>query len=92
MSKRARSARGEIVDFDLIAITQALAEAPAPVTVNARRKYIDEKENKNKTIKGVPLKNGSKQQTQLPEALKLAIESAEESKKEYTKKNNKQED
>lgn len=79
MSKKARSAKGEIVDFDLIAITQALAAAPAAVTVDARRKYIDEKEG-NKVIKGVPLKDTPKQ-TQLPDALKLAIESADISEK-----------
>lgn len=84
MSKKARSAKGEIVDFDLIAITQALAAAPAPINVDARRQYIDEKEG-NRVIKGVPIKNTGKQQTQLPDALKLAIESAETSKKATTK-------
>lgn len=80
MLKKARSARGEVIDFDLIAITQALASAPAPVNVKARREFIDEKEG-NKVIKGVPIKNASTQQTHLPDALKIAIESAEESVK-----------
>lgn len=44
MGKIARSARGEIVDFDLIAIRQQLASAPPPVEVSARREYIDNKE------------------------------------------------
>lgn len=44
MGKVARSARGEIVDFDLIAIRQQLASAPPPVEVSTRREYIDNKE------------------------------------------------
>lgn len=44
MSKIARSARGEVVDFDLIAIRQQLASAPPPVEVSTRREYIDNKE------------------------------------------------
>lgn len=44
MSKHARSARGEIVDFDLLAIKQQLATTPVPVGVNQRRKFIDEKD------------------------------------------------
>lgn len=84
MSKKARSAKGEVVDFDLIAITQALASAPAPVNVKARREFIDEKEG-NKVIKGVPIKNSGTQQTELPEALKIAIESAATSSKASSK-------
>lgn len=44
MAKLARSARGQIVDFDLIAIRQQLASSPPPVEVSARREYIDNKE------------------------------------------------
>lgn len=84
MSKKARSARGDVVDFDLIAISQALASAPAPVNVKARREFIDEKEG-NKVIKGVPIKNSGTQQTELPEALKIAIESATTSAKASSK-------
>jgi hypothetical protein len=52
MGKLARSARGKVVDFDLIAIRQQLANAPAPVEVSTRREYIDNKEA------GRPLKDG----------------------------------
>lgn len=42
MGKRmARSARGEIVDFDLIAIKQSIASAPKPVVVEQRETYVD---------------------------------------------------
>lgn len=43
-AKRARSAKGEIVDFDILAIQQQLANNPAPTTVQARRNFIDKKE------------------------------------------------
>lgn len=43
MAKVGRSARGEIIDFDMLAIQQALADAPAPVSVQARRDFIEEK-------------------------------------------------
>lgn len=44
MSKKARSARGEIVDFDVLAIKQQLAAKPVPVSVDERRRFIDEKD------------------------------------------------
>lgn len=44
MGRVARSAMGQIVDFDLIAIRQQLASAPPPVEVTTRREYIDNKE------------------------------------------------
>lgn len=43
MSKITRSARGEAIDFDLLAIKQQLATTPIPVNVDARRRFIDEK-------------------------------------------------
>lgn len=51
MAKRGRSARGEVVDFDLISIKSQLAEAPKPIEVNSRREYIDTKEGSNKKRK-----------------------------------------
>lgn len=45
MAKLARSARGEVVDFDLIQIRQQLAEAPPTIDVANRRQYIDSKES-----------------------------------------------
>ena len=44
MSKRSRSARGQIVDFDLLAIKQQLAVKPVPVSVNERREFIDSRD------------------------------------------------
>lgn len=44
MTRKARSARGDLVDFDLLAIKQQLATTPVPVAVDQRRKFIDEKD------------------------------------------------
>lgn len=40
---KARSAKGEIVDFDLIKIKQQIASAPKTTTVKAREDFIDKK-------------------------------------------------
>lgn len=74
MSKKARSARGELVDFDLLAIKQQLATTPVPVGVNQRRKFIDEKD-------GLKTKQVSIEQTQddLPDALNMAFQSVQQS-------------
>ena len=44
MGKFARSARGTLVDFDLIAIKNQMASAPAPENLDARRDFIDAKD------------------------------------------------
>ena len=75
MSKKARSARGEIVDFDLLAIKQQLASKPVPVSVNERRKFIDEKDGlKSKTA------------TPVPDALSIAMAAANASAEAAKKK------
>jgi hypothetical protein len=68
MSKQARSARGDLVDFDLLAIKQQLATKPVPVSVNQRRKFIDEKD-------GIKVKTAAKP-LPLPSALSVAMEAA----------------
>lgn len=73
MAKRTYSAKGEVVDFDLISITQALASQPAPVNVNARRQFIDEKE-KNKVIRAVP---AAQYKGDLPTSVKETLPKAE---------------
>lgn len=44
MAKYVRSARGEIIDFELLAIKQQLASAPVPKVVEQRKQAIDEKD------------------------------------------------
>ena len=44
MAKITRSARGELIDFELLAIKQQLASAPVPKVVEQRKQAIDEKD------------------------------------------------
>lgn len=41
--RRARSMRGVMVDFDLIAIKEQMANRPAPLEVRARENFIDKR-------------------------------------------------
>lgn len=43
MSKGVKSARGVVVDFDLLKIKQQIASAPKPTQVQAREDFIDQK-------------------------------------------------
>lgn len=43
MGKKIRSARGVLVDFDLIKIKQQIASAPKPVDVSVREEFVDRK-------------------------------------------------
>jgi hypothetical protein len=55
MGRKHRSARGELVDLDLIKIKQEIASAPKPVNVTAREEFIDKKiRRKIKRKKGLP--------------------------------------
>ena len=68
MAKKARSARGELVDFDVLTIKQQLAANPVPVGVDQRRKFIDEKGGlKVRTVQPAPA---------LPSALSIASDAA----------------
>lgn len=69
MSRKTRSARGNVVDFDLLAIKEQLAAKPVPVGVNDRRRFIDEKDGLKSRVKAAPV----------PDALKVAAEAAKTS-------------
>lgn len=43
MSRKVKSVRGEIVDFDLIDIKNRIMNAPMPDTVTQRERFIDKK-------------------------------------------------
>ncbi len=74
MAKIGISARGERVDFEVLAIKQALANAPQPTSVDARRQFIDSRENARRqtTVQEY-------QPQEMPEAMQLALQAAEES-------------
>lgn len=46
MGKMVRSARGQMVDFDVLEIKQQMASAPKPVEVAVREDFIDQKFNR----------------------------------------------
>jgi hypothetical protein len=43
MSRKVRSAKGEVVDFDLLKIKEQMASAPPPTDVRARQDFIDKR-------------------------------------------------
>lgn len=43
MPKRVRTAKGQILDFDLLKIKEQMESAPAPSNVQARQDFIDQK-------------------------------------------------
>ncbi|WP_407305380.1 hypothetical protein [Acinetobacter sp.] len=44
MGQQIRSARGELIDFEMLAIKQQLAAAPVPKAVEQRKRAIDAKD------------------------------------------------
>ena len=74
-----RSARGEVVNFELLQIKQQLASAPVPNAVEERRRFIDEKDGvrTKQTIEPTP----TLQPTVQADALALAQEAVETSEK-----------
>lgn len=50
MSNAIRSARGDYVDFELIAIKSQLAAKPVPKSVEERRTAIEEREGAKPTV------------------------------------------
>lgn len=50
MSRLVRSARGEVIDFELLAIKAQLAAAPAPKSVEDRKTAIDIKDGVKTTV------------------------------------------
>ena len=75
MSKPIRSARGDFVDFELLAIKAQLAAKPVPKKVDERRVAIEEREgNKVQTSEAVS------------ELLKVAADAAKVSAKTAPKK------
>lgn len=54
MTKLVRTARGEMVDFDLIKIKQQLSDAPAPTEVAARENFVEKRLKRKLRTKTVP--------------------------------------
>ncbi len=43
MPKKVRSAKGQIIDFDLLKIKEQMVDSPRPTNVQARQDFIDQK-------------------------------------------------
>lgn len=55
---QARSALGDLVDFNLISIKQQLASAPVSTSVDDRRKFIDQRDGfRVRTVVPAPAEN-----------------------------------
>lgn len=54
MTKLVRTARGDLVDFDLIKIKQQLSDAPAPTEVAARENFVEKRLKRKLRSKTVP--------------------------------------
>lgn len=50
MGQLIRSARGELIDFEMLAIKQQLASAPVPKAVEQRKQAIDAKDGVKSTV------------------------------------------
>ena len=70
MGKFARSARGSIVDFDLLEIKNTLNSVPQPISVDQRRQFINDKD-------GISAKKAQITGTVASEAMQLALQAAE---------------
>lgn len=55
MTKMVRTARGDLVDFDLIKIKQQLADSPAPTEVTARENFVEKRLKRKLRSKTAPL-------------------------------------
>ena len=54
MPKKTRSAKGEVIDFDLLKIKAQIASAPKPTDVRNREDFIDKKlRRRTKKIKKI---------------------------------------
>jgi hypothetical protein len=50
MGQLIRSARGELIDFEMLAIKQQLASAPVPKAVEQRKQAIDARDGVKSTV------------------------------------------
>lgn len=81
MAKTIRSARGEVVDFSVLAIKQQLSAQPISVGVNQRRRFIDEKDGIKHRSQENYIVSPPTVEKELPSALTVAAEAATQSVK-----------
>lgn len=81
MPKKVRSAKGQVLDFDLLRIKEQLGDAAAPANVQARQDFIDQKMRRR--VKRVKDKIAEAKRNPKPVDVNktLNVESAQEGKK-----------
>lgn len=81
MPKKVRSAKGQVIDFDLLRIKQQLGDAPTPANVQARQDFIDQKMRRR--VKRVKDKLAEAKKNPKPVEVKptLEVQSDEQGKK-----------
>ena len=79
MARVGRSARGEIVDFEILAIKQALAAKPVSVGVDTRRKFIDAKDGVKSPVQYAIKDIRKVDISTVPNALHMAFSAAQNS-------------
>lgn len=56
MGRQIRSAKGVLVDFDLIKIKEQMTDSPTPIDVQARQEHIDDRMRRRaRTVKITPI-------------------------------------
>jgi hypothetical protein len=82
MAITGRSARGELVDFDILQIKQQLSSNPVVIGVNERRQFIDSKDGIKRTTtetKTAMTINHTPEPSSLDDMLAVASAGVEES-------------
>ena len=86
MPKKVRSAKGEIVDFDLMKIKEQLNDAPEPMNVQARQDFIDQKMRRRlkkvrHKLDNAPLRGRKKASEPVDVDKKVAVKSTKQEEK-----------
>ena len=79
MTKRVRSAKGQIVDFDLLKIKEQMAAAPPTTDVKARQNFVD-KRLRRRVKKAEPLEKVVKEEMEVDQKMPAPDETPSESK------------
>lgn len=80
MPKKVRTAKGQIIDFDLLKIKEQMVDSPKPTNVQARQDFIDQKMRRRvKRVKDQLLE--AKKNPVVDVAPELEVKSAEQGPK-----------
>lgn len=80
MSKKVISAKGEVVDFDLLKIKQKITDSPKSVDVVARERFIDKRRRRTSRKIDEMLAQQEESKRYAEDAMKLQQEQAQDNK------------